>query len=210
MEYTAMSVSDFTRALSSRSAVPGGGGASALVGAVGASLGAMVGALTVGKPKYAAVDSEMRTLCAEADELRCRLLALVEADTQGFEPLSRAYGIPKSDPGRAAVLEDALRLACGAPMEMMRVCCRAVELLEYFAEKGSALVVSDAGVGAACCRAALEGASLNVLINTKSMADRDFAASLESEADGMLAQYVPRADDVYKAVCAKLGRRSDG
>ena len=210
MEYTAMSVLDFTRALSSRSAVPGGGGASALVGAVGASLGAMVGALTVGKPKYAAVDAEMRARCAETDDLRCRLLALVEADAQGFEPLSRAYSIPKSDTDRAAVLEDALRGACRAPMEMMRVCCRAVELLECFAEKGSALAVSDAGVGAACCRAALEGASLNVFINTKSMADRDFAAALESEAEGMLARYVPRADEVYQAVRTKLERRSDG
>jgi len=210
MEYTAMSVADFTQVLASRAPVPGGGGASALVGAVGVSLGAMVGALTVGKPKYASVEDEMRALCAEADELQSRLLALVEADARGFEPLSRAYGIPRDDPSRATVLEGALREACTAPMDMMRACCRAIDLLGRFADKGSALAVSDAGVGAARRKAALEGASLNIFINTKSMTDRDFASALEAEADKMIAQYGPRADEVYKAVCLKIGRRSNG
>lgn len=156
------SLKEFVEVLCSAAPVPGGGGASALVGAVGCALGGMVGSLTVGKKKYAGVQEEILALKARSDALQRELLAMMERDAEAFEPLSRAYGLPKETPEQRAekqrVMEAALTGATEAPLEIMRLCAQAVELIEGFANKGSAIAVSDAGVGAAFCRAALEGA----------------------------------------------------
>ncbi len=200
-----LSCAEYVECLSS--AVPGlsgGGGASALVGAIGTALGSMVGSLTVGKKKYADVEADIIAVMDKADKLRCELLGLMDADAQAFEPLAKAYGIPKDDPGRAAVMEEALRTACGVPLQIMRAACQVIELQDELADKGSALAVSDAGVGVICCKAALMGASLNVFINTKSMADRAYAEKIEAEADDMLSVYCARADAVYGKVLKKL------
>ena len=110
----------FTEVLSSKAPVPGGGGASALVGAVGSSLASMVGNLTVGKKKYADVEDEVKALMEDAEGIRCELLKLIDADAEAFEPLSKAYGIPKDDPTRAEVMENALVTACTPPMDIAR------------------------------------------------------------------------------------------
>ena len=125
MDMTEISLREFTEQLASKAPVPGGGGASALVGAVGIALGDMVGELTVGKKKYADVEDEIRALMVRAQDLRVRLLACIEKDAAAFEPLSRAYGIPKDDPSRAEVMEACLRDAAGAPMEIFDLCCEA-------------------------------------------------------------------------------------
>lgn len=204
MSFVDLNAKDFTELLASKAAVPGGGGASALVGAIGTALGNMVGSLTVGKKKYAAVEADMTAAMARADDVRRELLGLIDADAAVFEPLSKAYGIPKDDPSRPEIMEKVLKSACGVPMDIMRTVCRALDLMEEFAAKGSALAISDAGVGAVCCKAALQGASLNVFINTKSMQDRAYAASIEKEADGMLKDYCAKADAIYGAVAARL------
>ncbi len=194
----------FTEVLATKEAVPGGGGASALVGAVGIALGNMVGALTVGKKTYAAVEDEVKALMVQGQELRKELLLAMDADAEAFLPLARAYGIPKDDPNRETVMEEALRVACEAPLHLMELLCRAIALLEGFAAKGSKIAISDAGVGAVCCKAALQGASLNVFINTKSMKNRDRAEAMEKQADAMLAEYVSRADEIFALVMGKL------
>lgn len=204
MEFREKTLEEFTERLASKEAVPGGGGASALVGAVGIALGNMVGSLTVGKKAYADAEDEVRAWMDEAETLRRELLLGMDADAEAFLPLSRAYGIPKEDPSRPAVMEEALKTACAAPLALMRQICRAVELLEGFAGKGSRIAISDAGVGAVCCRAALQGASLNIYINTKSMRDRDCAAALEAQADEMLLEYAARAARVYESVTDKI------
>lgn len=195
---------EFTDVLASKAAVPGGGGASALVAAVGTALGNMVGSLTVGKKKYADVEAEIIELMKKAEELQKELLGLVDKDAEAFEPLSKAYGIPKDDPNRAEIMEKALRDACAVPMDIMRSTCKVIELQGEFARKGSALAVSDAGVGVIFCKSALMGASLNVFINTKSMKDRDYALALEKEADELLDKYCAMADGIYAEVVAKL------
>lgn len=195
-------IPDFTEVLASKEAVPGGGGASALVGAVGVALGNMVGSLTVGKKKYAEVEEQVKELMARAEELRLQMLDLIDADAECFVPLAKAYSIPKDDPQREAVMEEALRLACSVPMDIMRGACKAIDLMEGFAKMGSVLAISDAGVGAVCCKAALCGASLNVFINTKSMKDREYALRLEKEAEEMLTQYGALAEEVYNGVVA--------
>ena len=204
MKFQDKNLVEFTTELASKAAVPGGGGASALVGAVGVSLGNMVGALTVGKKKYADVEEDIKVLMEQAEGLRVKLLDLIEADAACFAPLAKAYGIPKEDPNRDAIMEDALKTACSVPMDIVRTVCEAISLMEDFAKKGSALAVSDAGCGAVCCKAALQGASLNVFINTKSMKDRETASALEAEAQNLLDKFCPIADEIFDIVFQKM------
>ena len=194
--------------LSTKAPVPGGGGASALVGALGCALGNMVGSLTVGKKKYAEVEADILALKEKADVLQKELLTLVEEDAKAFEPLSRAYGLPKETEEekaeRARVMAIVLKDACAVPLQIMHKCCEAIELIEEFAQKGSVIALSDAGVGAAFCRSALYGASLNVFINTASMEDRTLAEQYNKEAQEMMDTYGKRADDVFTQVMDRL------
>ena len=208
MELTNLSCEAFLSELAGKSPAPGGGGASALVGAVGVALGNMVGSLTVGKKKYVAVEPEIRALNARAETLRKKLEKLVQADADAFLPLSAAYGLPKDTPEQAAhkaeVLEQALNDACAVPLEIMSACCEGITLAQEYAEKGSVLAVSDAGCAALFCKAALQAAGLNVLINTKLMKDTAHAAALNARADAMLAEFVPQADQLYNKLSHQL------
>ena len=198
-------VTEFTEALASKSAVPGGGGASALVGAIGIALGDMVGELTVGKKKYADVEEDVRALMVRAQELRVKLLSCVNKDAKAFEPLSRAYGIPKDDPTRDEVMEKCLRDAAGAPLEILDLCCEAIELQREFAAKGSVLAISDAATGVVFSLSAMYGAAVNVKVNTKSMKDRDYAEKINAHVDAQMAKYRPIAEQVYQDVYGRFG-----
>ena len=197
-------VAAFTEELASPAPVPGGGGASALAAAIGVSLGDMVGELTVGKKKYADVEEEIQSLMARAQALRIRFLELVDADAAAFAPLAKAYGIPKEDPNRAQIMEEALKTACSVPMDIMRACAEAIDIIEEFAAKGSRLAVSDAGCGAILCKAAMQAAALNGFINTKSMKDLSCKAALEEEADALLTKYTDLGDTIYESVANSL------
>jgi formiminotetrahydrofolate cyclodeaminase len=164
----------------------------------------MVGELTTGKKKYADVEEDIQNLMKRAQALRVKLLAFVDGDAEAFAPLAKAYGIPKDDPGRDAVMENALRVACGVPMDILRACAEAIDIIEEFAAKGSRLAISDAGCGAILCKAAMQAASLNIYINTKSMKDRAYAQALEAEADALLSKYTQKADDIYGSVLAGI------
>ncbi|MGM9669670.1 MAG: cyclodeaminase/cyclohydrolase family protein [Faecousia sp.] len=206
MDMTLESCRKFVEVLASNAPAPGGGGAAALVGAIGTALGNMVGSLTVGKKKYADVEEEILALKAKCDALQTQLLDQVEADDKGFVPLAKAYGIPKDDPNRDAILEDATITACGVPMHIMELCCEAIDCIAVFAAKGSRLAVSDAGCGAVCCKAALQAASLNVFINTKSLKNREVAEELNARANGMLRKYCAMADEIFNTVKAGFGQ----
>jgi len=204
MRFEDKKINEFTEVLASKEAVPGGGGASALVGSIGMALGNMVGSLTTGKKKYADVEEDIQALMTEGENLRIELLSMMDKDAEAFAPLAKAYGIPKDDPSRDEVMEKALDVACQAPMDIMRTVCKALDVIKDFAAKGSALAISDAGVGAVCCKAALQGASLNVFINTKSMKDRTKAEALEAEANEMLDKYCRLADEIYAVVVERI------
>ena len=208
MEMMEKSCGQFLAELAGKAPTPGGGGASALVGAAGVARGNMVGSLTVGKKKYAAVEADIQALNARAETLRGELEALVQADAEAFAPLAAAYGLPKDTPEqaahKAAVLEKALDAACAVPLQIMEKCAEGITLAEEYAAKGSVLAVSDAGCAAALCKAALQAASLNVFINTKLMADRSRADVLDAKADNLLNEFVPRADAVFASVMQKL------
>lgn len=194
----------FLEQLASGNAVPGGGGASAFCGALGIALGSMVCNFTLGKKKYADVQQDIGVIIEKADALRLELQSLVSADAQAFEPLSIAYGLPKTTPqeisDRDKIMEECLKNASAVPLKIMECITRAVVMLEELAIKGSRITISDVGVGAALCRAALDGASLNVYINTKLMQNRALAAENEALADSMLAEFLPRCENTLQSV----------
>ena len=206
MDMTMESCRKFVEVLASNAPAPGGGGAAALVGAIGTALGNMVGSLTVGKKKYADVEAEIIALQARCDALQKELLDQVEADDKGFVPLAKAYGIPKDDPNRDAILEEATVTACAVPMHIMELCCQALDCVAVFAAKGSRLTVSDAGCAAVCCKAALQAASLNVFINTKTLKNRDVAEEMNRQANLMLNKYCQMADEIFGEVKAGFGQ----
>ena len=225
MRFEDKKINEFTEVLASKEAVPGGGGASALVGSIGMALGNMVGSLTTGKKKYADVEEDIQALMTEGENLRIELLSMMDKDAEAFAPLAKAYGIPKDDPSRDEVMEKALDVAKlvqidelmdrkpselsggqqqRVAIDIMRTVCKALDVIKEFAAKGSALAISDAGVGAVCCKAALQGASLNVFINTKSKKDRTKAEALEAEANAMLDKYCRLADEIYAVVVERI------
>ena len=204
MDMTMESCRKFVEVLASAAPAPGGGGAAALVGAIGTALGNMVGSLTVGKKKYAAVQEEIIALKEKCDALQKELLDQVEADEAGFLPLVKAYSIPKDDPGRESVMEEATIAACVIPMKIMELCCEAIVCIGAFAAIGSRLAVSDAGCGAALCKAAMQAASLNVFVNTKTLKNREVAEQMNAKALGMLDKYGAMADEIYESVRASL------
>ena len=211
MELMNLSCEGFLEELASKAAAPGGGGASALVGAAGVALGSMVGSLTVGKKKYAAVEADIIALNARAEALRKRLEALVQADAEAFLPVAAAYKLPKETPEqqahKAAVLEKALDRACAVPLEVMTACGEGIALAAEYAEKGSVLARSAAGCAALFCKAAMQAAGLNVKVNTRLMADKAHADALEARAEQLLAEVVPQADRVYQTVSNEGGAR---
>ena len=162
----------------------------------------MVGSLTVGKKKYADVEAEILALKGKCDLLQNELLDQVPADAEGFVPLAKAYGIPKDDPNRGQILEEATVTACAVPMRIMELCCEALDAIAVFAAKGSRLAVSDAGCGAVCVKAALQAASLNVFINTKTLQNRETAEEMNAKCLGMLDQYGALADQIFESVKA--------
>ena len=209
--YTGLSCSEFAERLASKDAVPGGGGASALVAALAAALSNMVGNLTVGKKKYADVEEELRGLMEKLEVLRTELLELVQEDARSFEPLSKAYGLPKDTEEekryKEEVMEKCLHDAAQVPLEIMRKIAEIVPMARTFADKGSVIAVSDAGVSAALCSAAMRSAALNVYINTKMMKDRPYAEQLDAECAGLIEKYCVQADQVYEDVSARLQKK---
>lgn len=197
-------IDKFLEALASSAPTPGGGGAAALCGALGIALGNMVGSLTLGKKKYADVQEDIAELNAKAEALRAGFVALVDADAEAFAPLSRAYSIPKDDPARDEIMEPALLRAAEAPLEIMRKCAEALELISGYAAKGSALAISDAGCAAALCAAAMEAAALNVKINTKSMKNRAVADNINAEMNELLQKYFALSQEIYNDVSGRL------
>ncbi|MFC6171455.1 cyclodeaminase/cyclohydrolase family protein [Loigolactobacillus jiayinensis] len=199
-----MELEQFMHDLASGAPTPGGGGASALSGATAAALASMVVNLTQGKKKYAAYTAELQAILTATQHLIPELLAQIPADAQGFAPLTEAYRMPKTDPQRAPVLEAALVEATRVPLAVLRQLDGLVPLIEALLTKGSQIMQSDVGVAAVACRSALEGAVLNVYVNTKLMADRQQAAALNATAAALVNDNAIRCQRVYQQVVAKL------
>lgn len=199
---------EFLEDLSSSRPVPGGGGASATVGAFASALGMMVANLTVGKKKYADVEEEIKEAREQLEKLRDELVALTDRDAEAFEPLSKAYGLPKETQEqkeeKERILEQALYEASIVPMDIMETVLKVMHLLKVMGEKGSKIAVSDVGVGILFAQAALEGASLNVFINTNLMKNRERAEELNRKTDAMIQEGRELKETIYAGVLAKI------
>lgn len=201
-------IGEWTDTLASKAPVPGGGGASALGGALGAALGQMVANLTVGKKRYADVEEEMRQSLAVLGGLQAQLLDLADQDAQVFAPLAAAYSMPTDTPEQKAekeqVMEERLLAASLVPLAMMEKAFQVLEILEQLETKGSRMAISDVSVAVQFARTALTGAVMNVYINTKSMKNRDKALELNQKADRLVEEGTRKADGIYDRVRAGL------
>lgn len=198
----------FLEKLSSKSPTPGGGGAAGLGGAIGVALGEMVVNLTLGKKKYADVEEEMQSFLLKLEALKNEFLKLADEDERVFSPLAAAYGLPagteEEKKYKEEVLETHLLAAAKVPLMVMERAVETLDLMEFLAEKGSRLAVSDVGVGVQFLRSALLGAKMNVSINTKSMKQREKAGELQERADKLAFHGMEKADAIYAGVEAKL------
>lgn len=208
MAFKEMQCSSFIEQLASGAPVPGGGGAAALVAAVGTALGNMVGSLTLGKKKYAEVQDEIMLLKKQCDELQDNFLALIDADAEAFSPLANAYGLPKESDEqaeyKARVMEDALDIAASVPVKIVDTCCDALDLMQRMGQIGTAMAISDVACGAVMLKASLEAAAVNVYINTRLMRDREDADELNRSTAEKVAAYTAKADEIYEEIAAKL------
>lgn len=195
-----LSLNEFSEKLFSKEPVPGGGGASALVGALAVSLGAMAANLTLGKEKYAEYTDELNANLKKAEKLRLRLLELIEEDAVGFGEINKAYKVKPRD---EELIEKALVSAATPPLKMMEAIKEVIDILIIFSDKTSVLVVSDVGVGAKFAEAALKSAYLNVVVNAALMKDEKTAAEIGEKADWLL-HYAKKADEVYENIVKQL------
>ncbi|AOT69219.1 cyclodeaminase/cyclohydrolase family protein [Geosporobacter ferrireducens] len=204
MKLVEQSCSEFTSLLSSKAAVPGGGGAAALVGGLGTALAGMVCNLTIGKKKYQHVEENVKEILAKAEQVQRELLDMVDEDAEHFLPLSKAYGMPSNTEEekneKARVLEIALKQACEVPIRIVKTCYDAIKLHEELVDKGSKLAISDVGVGVQCLRAALISGQLNVMINIGMIKDEDYVQRVKTETEKLVQEGTRIADEVYQKV----------
>ncbi|MBC7253686.1 MAG: cyclodeaminase/cyclohydrolase family protein [Actinobacteria bacterium] len=199
----------FLDKLASRSPEPGGGSASALVGAVGAALVSMVANLTLGKEKYADVQDRIEELLRDSEALRADLQTLLQRDTEVYADVSAAYKLPRDTEEqkaeRNARIQEALKKATEVPFEIAEKCLQVARLSETAAEIGNVGAVSDAGVAVLLAEAAAQSAALNVKINVNSIEDRDFAGARWARIEEILGETARLRDRVVKLTYEKLG-----
>ncbi len=200
----------FLDALASGEATPGGGGAAAMMGAMGAALVSMVCRLTLGKKGYEGFDAQIRALLDQSEALRLRLAAMVSEDARAFETLMNAYRLPKaSDPEktvRSAAIQAGLKVATDAPLACARAAAAVVRLAGAAVEIGNVNVISDVGVGVGvlAAKAALRSAALNVHVNVPQIHDPAFTDSATNEIEALLAECLPLAERVHSRVKSRM------
>ena len=202
------SLQNYLDTLASKSATPGGGSAAALMGAQAAALTSMVCNLTIGKPKYAEVETEMRALLAQSETLREALTGMIKADVDVFNRLMATYALPKETDdekvARSAAIQTVLKDATDVPLACAKACAEVIELSRCAAEKGSSAVISDAGVSVMSGYAALKSAALNVYINAASLKDREFAEEKLAELTAILNGAEIASQEIYDLVKSRL------
>lgn len=203
-----MTIQEFLDVLSSKEPVPGGGGASALAGALGNALGQMVANLTIGKKKYALVEDEIKELAERMKGIQGQFSALADQDAKVFAPLAKCYSLPSGTEEekayKAEAMEARLLDASLVPMEIMEKASEMLEIMDILADKGSRMAVSDVGVGVQFIRTALLGAVMNVYINTKSMKNREKAEEMNEKAERLIKEGTEAADRIYQKVLEQL------
>ncbi|MGU3538522.1 methenyltetrahydrofolate cyclohydrolase [Methylobacterium sp. A54F] len=198
----------FLDGLASAAPTPGGGGAAAISGAMGAALVSMVCNLTIGKKKYVEVEGELKEILAKSEDLRHQLTGMIADDVAAFDAVMGAYGLPKANDDEKAVraerIQTALRTATDVPLACCRACRAVIDLAEVVADKGNLNVISDAGVAVLSAHAGLRSAALNVYVNAKGLDDRAFADERLRELETLLGDAGPLNEKTYEVVKAKV------
>ena len=201
-------IDEYINELGSKAPVPGGGGASAVAGALSAALAGMVCNLTVGKKSYMAVEDDVKKILEDMNKHMKSFIKLSDKDAEVFYPLSQVYGFkPQNDEEKKMHEENMERLlfdAAMVPLDIMKEAYGMLDAIDFLAKKGSKLAVSDAGVAVSMLRSAVCGAMMNVVINVKYMKNRQKAQNLMDEASEILDNTMNKADIIYREVLEVL------
>ena len=204
MKLAELTTAGFTDLLASDAPAPGGGSAAALEGALGAALTAMVCGLTVGKKKYAEFQELTEEAQKKATDLKARFVDVMDRDTEAFNVVSAAFGMPKATDeekaARSAAIQKGLEGCTKTPFEMMELAVETLELTASILGKSNDSAASDLGVSALSLRAAIQGAWLNVLINIGSLKNKELAEDYRAKGEALLAKALPLADQIYDTV----------
>lgn len=207
MNFSDLTLTEFTKELASVSAAPGGGSAAALAGALGASLAAMVGRLTIGRKNYTDVSAEFEAIVPRADALKIELLELMQQDADAYAVVMQAYQLAKSteseQAARTRAIQSALQRAAEIPLRVAQVCAEVLELGAVAGAKGNKNAASDAGVGALMAEAGLQAALLNVEINLGLIHDEEFKACIRAQL-GPLKSAAANRQNILNIVQARM------
>ena len=208
MNTAGYNIDEYVKELGSKAPVPGGGGASAVAGALSAALAGMVCNLTVGKKSYIAVEDDVKRILEDMNKHMESFIRLSDKDAEVFYPLSQAYGFkPQNDEEKKLHEENMEKLlfdAAMVPLDIMKEAYGMLGAIDFLAKKGSKLAVSDAGVAVSMLRSAVCGAMMNVVINVKYMKDRIKAQNILDEASELLENTMNKADIIYREVLEVL------
>ena len=208
MNTAGYNIDEYVKELGSKAPVPGGGGASAVAGALSAALAGMVCNLTVGKKSYIAVEDDVKRILEDMNKHMESFIRLSDKDAEVFYPLSQAYGFkPQNNEEKKLHEENMEKLLFNAamvPLDIMKEAYSMLGAIDFLAKKGSKLAVSDAGVAVSMLRSAVCGAMMNVVINVKYMKDRIKAQNILDEASELLENTMNKADIIYREVLEVL------
>ena len=208
MKLADMTVTSFTDTVASDAPAPGGGSVAALAGSIGAALTAMVACLTQGRKKYAAYADHASLVEVKGNQLKVRLMDVMDRDTEAFHLVSAAFAMPKATDeekaARSAAIQDGLKACTKTPLEMMALIGEAVELANSLLEGFNDTAASDLGVAFLSLRTGLLGAWLNVLINVGSLKDADFAAQHRARGRQILNRTLPLVDAGYERILSMI------
>ncbi len=202
-------IGEFLERLAGGSATPGGGSVAALAGALGAALCAMVGRLTVDRPKFQEVASEMRQMLEAADRLSLDLLDLADKDIEAYTRVMTAYKMPRETQDqktlRQEAIQNAFKQASAIPIQILQTMEAVVGLVEKAMSEGNPNCITDAAVAAELVRAASKGAAYNVKINLTAVKDPDFVQQARSELSQRLPKILSVCDKLQQTIDARLG-----
>lgn len=204
-----MTCTGFANETASESPAPGGGSISAYMGSLAAALGTMVANLSSHKAGWDERWEEFSVWAEKGQALKDELLHLVDEDTNAFNKIMNAFGLPKKTDeekaARTAAIQEATKYATEVPFRTMKKAFETFEIVEAMAKEGNPNSVSDAGVGALCARSAVLGAWLNVKINASGLKDREFADRILSEAARIAQEAITREKSILEIVEQKIG-----
>lgn len=208
MNTAGYNIDEYVKELGSKAPVPGGGGASAVAGALSAALAGMVCNLTVGKKSYIAVEDDVKRILEDMNKHMESFIRLSDKDAEVFYPLSQAYGFKLQNDEEKKLheenMEKLLFNAAMVPLDIMKEAYSMLGAIDFLSKKGSKLAVSDAGVAVSMLRSAVCGAMMNVVINVKYMKNRIKAQNILDEASELLENTMNKADIIYREVLEVL------